>query len=91
MLRNKQRSLMLLETKVLWRQNRIAEGLSNRQLERFMEYKGIWMIFLEESCIIVAPKWQAIFALVLEDCFSCKATIDDFSAYSTGYQQNRVF
>lgn len=47
--------------------------------------------FLEESCIIMAPKWQAIVALVLEDCFSCKATIDDFSAYSMRYQQNRVF
>lgn len=41
--------------------------------------------FLKESCIVVAPKWQAIFALVLEDCFGCKATVGDFSAYSSRY------
>lgn len=53
-----------------------------------MEYKGISM---EESCIIVAPKWQAIFAMVLEDCFSYKATIGDSLAYSIGYQQTIVY
>lgn len=67
MLRNKQKSLKSLKTKVLWRQNRIAEVLFKGQLKKIYGVQRITNYLLEESCIILAPKWQVIVVCVLGD------------------------
>jgi len=68
-----------------------CRGVVQGTTQKVVEYKGIRMISWRKAVLLRLPNDKSLLLWYWETCYSRKATIDDFSAYSTRYQRNRVF